>query len=350
MASPKIKNDEKPDDRKLWLDALQAFSSQADTVRIVSGWPDDIEFFDIIHSIQENFENTPSQTLETLAKNLNDLPNLLTLALCGLQSFNFSFPAISMDDIKTVTAAACLGEIPNECKYHNNRHFRKVLLQTLRLIHVHNDIYKDTERALTEKEVILLMIAGSIHDLGHDGLGNTVQGIHKPNRLELQSFLLAEPYLKTAGLNKPEDLDTLKIMILCTDVSPLNSKNNPVNQAKAAYHHHFLETQNLKLELHDSLKRLETDPKLAMMSLLLHEADIATSAGIDYETTKQETVAFRKEIEKNDACPEHILDFMNYVCKRQFLTEAGQHLFGANMARIYALAEADFKAGNLMYE
>ncbi|MFP4314434.1 MAG: hypothetical protein ACLFR0_08925, partial [Alphaproteobacteria bacterium] len=139
------------------------------------------------------------------------------------------------------------------------------------------------------------------------------------------------------------------VMLLCTDVTPFNDPGNAVNQAKAAYRFHFLSGargMSSRLNLEEELKILEECPSAAAMALMLHEADIATSAGLHYNITKYETGLLREEIADGIALPAHVLDFLNDICNRQMLSEVGQQLYAANMARIYALAEDDLRNGN----
>jgi hypothetical protein len=274
-------------------------------------------------------------------------PSLTAMCIFGLEHFKIHRPDLA----QAVLMASVLGEIPNDLDYHNNMHYRKVLLQTLRMIEVHNNIYEGTARFFDKTQIALLLIAACVHDLGHDGLGNTVKGVFQSGRLERKSYDIAVPYLKTAGLADPTLLDMLKIMLLCTDVTPLDDPGNPMNQMKAAYRFHFLgdkhKTHTLNLD-HD-LQALQYDESLAMMSLILHEADIATSAGLSYELTKFETTIYMQEISKRNARPQYVIDFLNQICQRKLLSDAGQKLYGANLARIYALAQEAIKAGDEIF-
>ena len=122
-------------------------------------------------------------------------------------------------------------------------------------------------------------------------------------------------------------------------------------QMKAAYRFHFLGEKKKfeRLNLSPALKLLEKNEKVCLMACLLHEADMATSAGLTYEMTSYETVLVRDEIGTRDAKPEHIIEFLDVICQRQFLSEAGQKLYAANMGRIYALAEEAVKDGNALF-
>lgn len=254
----------------------------------------------------------------------------------------------SMSLKSALMMAAILAEIDHPHAYHNNMHFRKVVLQTLRMIVVHNNIFEDTERALDAAQILTLMIAACIHDLGHDGQGNTVRGQYEQSRLERRSLYLAMPYLVRAGLQDEKIIAAIRVMILCTDVTPLGDPANLQSQAKAAYRYHYLgDKQKIRsLNLDQDIEALEKDADLALMTVLLHEADIATSAGLSYALTKYETLLLHAEIEGEPPRPSHIVDFLNKICQRSMISDAGQKLYAANMARIYALAEDHVRAGD----
>lgn len=274
------------------------------------------------------------------------MPGLAALCLLACERMGISEPEL----LRPVLVAAVLGEIPSNLAYHNNEHFRKVLLQAVRTAFVHNRIYEGTPRAFSRRELALLLVSACIHDFGHDGLGNTVRGVFEPGRLERLSFELARPYLAAAGMDEGADLDALEIMLLATDVAPLGDPTSPMRQMKAAYRFHFLgERQGGSLNLSRQLSPLEKDAGLAQMALILHEADVATSAGLDYGLSQYETGLYRREVGADEARPSHILDFLEQVCQRQFLGAAAQKLYSANMARIHALAEKDAAAGDAPY-
>jgi len=251
-------------------------------------------------------------------------------------------------DLECALMMACvLGEIPNDLPYHNNMHVRKVMWQLLRLISAHNHIMQDTAYELQPRQIALLMMAAAVHDYGHDGRGNIIKGVLEPSRLERLSLDGALPLLKAAGLDEPAYLNALNVMVLGTDVSPPEDPANPMKQMKAAYRHHFHgEYPDSPLNLDEELKPLERDKMMALMSLLLHEADIATSAGLNYEITQYETFLLHEELGRPAPRPSDIIAFLNQICQRRFLSHAGQELYAANMARILALAEEDLAAGD----
>lgn len=274
----------------------------------------------------------------------NNPPSLLAICLYVFEKQGLS---PSLDDFNMVVVCAILGQVRNDVPYHNDMHFRKVLAQVIRMIAVNNGIYQGTDRALSCKQICKLLSVACIHDLGHDGLGNVVKGVHIEGRAERYSFDLAKPFLVATG-SDDATLNDLYVMLLTTDVSPLDDPANPMMQMKAAYRYHFM-GENARahtLNLSHDISRLEKDSALTTMCLILHEADIATSAGLTYEVTKYETALLMEEFKGDKAYPSQVVDFLEQVCQRRFLSDAGQKLYAANMARIYALADQDAKDGD----
>jgi len=273
------------------------------------------------------------------------VPSLAALSVFALERWGMQ-PDPDLQN--ALMMAAVLGEVGNDLPYHSNMHYRKVLLQLVRLITAHNHVYADTRHAFSVHQVCLLLIAACIHDYGHDGKGNTVKGVFTQSRLELRSYRWAEPFLIAAGLQDKDDLQALKIMLLCTDVSPLGEPDNPMHQMKAAYryHYHGGKSKTLTLGLDADLVPLENNAALTLMSLILHEADIATSAGLTYAVTKYETAILGQEFGKEIMRPSDCLDFLERVCDRQFLSHAGQELYSAQIARNCALAEEEVASGD----
>ena len=111
----------------------------------------------------------------------------------------------------------------------------------------------------------VLLVTASVHDVGHDGLGNTVKGVFHPSRLEHQSINMALPFLNKTGFDNEA---LLKALIVSTDVTPLNDPAAPARQMKAAYRYHFHSEQkkSTSLNLSDDLKILENDQKATLLA------------------------------------------------------------------------------------
>ena len=353
--------------RDIRWDALLS-SLEGKICEISTSWVDGVDVVDVLNAVVENLADEllslkgdmaclygASVDIDTQTKETVDLlrrwhymgrpPSLTSLSIDAITNLGLK---LSDELLSAVLMASILGEIENENAYHNNMHFRKVLLQTLRLIVAHNDIYKQTDQALDDQSIAMLILAACIHDIGHDGKGNMLKGQFIQGRLEQQSFELAKPYLKAVGLVDEDILDAVNIMLLTTDTAPLGELSNAMNQMKAAFRYHFMggKTMTHALNLDEELSRLPKDAHLALLCLLLHEADIATSAGLTYEMTKYETASFMRELRDDEAYPEQIIDFLNQICQKRMLSDAAQRLYGSNLARIYALAEQDVRDGN----
>ena len=318
--------------------------------QVIQHLPEDLETLrreaGFVFSVENEPENLTEQTVELfrrwhLAKRSPSLAALVIFALENLK------PDLPPEIARAVLAAGVLGEVENNLRYHNNLHYKKVILQIMRLITVHNTIYEGTDRALDGRQAGLLLLAACIHDLGHDGKGNTIKGVFEQGRLERRAMDLAQPYFEACGMDA-RDIAKVRVMILCTDVAPLGDPANPVNQMKAAYRYHFLGQKKKigPLNLDPDLMPLQNDPVLTMMSLILHEADIGTSAGLDYTITAFETSSYKRELGEERAYPRDIIDFLEDICQRRMLSAAGERLFAANMARIFALAEKEVADGN----
>lgn len=266
-------------------------------------------------------------------------------ALCHFAMDKFKITDQKLRNFLTV--ASILGEIENPLPYHNNMHFRKVVFQCMRMVAVYNDIYAGTSRAFGQERIALMLGTACIHDFGHDGRGYVMKGVYIPHRLELISYESVAPIFKKIDISD-DQLELMKAMLLCTDVTPFNDPANALNQAKSAYRFHFLgaKRKTVSLNLDEELNILEQSAEAAAMALMLHEADIGTSAGLQYDMTKYETCLLRMEIADGIAQPQNIINFLEDICNRQMLSEVGQQLFAGNMARIYALAEQDAKNGN----
>ncbi|MDB2682983.1 hypothetical protein N9Z27_01880 [Alphaproteobacteria bacterium] len=316
---------------------------------------EDIDFLSInaafIFSKDHSTDDLTAETVDLLRHwyLMNHAPSLLSLCMFAVENFQIDIDG----DLKQALVMACvLGEVPNDLSYHSTLHYKKVVLQMIRLISIHNGIYKDTDNFCDGTNIAFLLMASCIHDLGHDGKGNTLKGVYHQARLERISYAILVKYFNAIGFKDTENyqkmMDDLRLVLLCTDTSPMGDPASFANQMKTAYRVHFLNQKSgyEGMNLDPEVRALETDEKLTVMALLLHEADMATSSGLNYEITSFETTLFYREINQPEAKPSNVIDFMNTICQRQVLSSAGQKLYSANMARILALAEKEIKAGN----
>ncbi len=259
------------------------------------------------------------------------------------------FKAEDQELVKPLLVASVLGELPHRLAYHNTEHFRKVLHHAIRLVFADMNSAREKGPSLRKEQIVLLMIAACIHDIGHDGTSNVQSGQYDPGRLELRSFGMAEPYLAAAGLSEGA-LSYLRTMILCTDASRPDNPSCPLSQLKAAYQHHFSEPGGKpEHSAGQVFAFLRNRKDLTLLSMYLHEADIMSSAGVSYERTRCETIQFKLERGEGQARPSDVLEFFDTICRGGFLTPAGKSLAQKPYESIRAAVELDFQNGNAVY-
>ncbi|PCK00234.1 MAG: hypothetical protein COA45_00155 [Zetaproteobacteria bacterium] len=252
--------------------------------------------------------------------------------------------------------AAMLSDVPNTLDYHNNMHFRKVVLHIIRMVVVHNNIWSSNQQNYLDKgRVSLLIAAAAVHDLGHKGDGNIIDRKYHMAQIERRSYGLASPYLKAAGLSE-SILSDMDIMLRTTDVSPFGDPISPASQMRRAYEFHYGSDDdmaegddNASLLLSDDLAVLENRAILCLMCLMLHEADIMNSAAVDYDVTCGESVSVSKELGLRQAFPEDTLLFLEKICSGRMLSDSACHLGAKNLAEILQRVMIDYKNGNKSY-
>lgn len=296
--------------------------------------------------VEDNTEHTV--TLIQRWHNGDDKISVPALASVALAHMGFSGEQDAAL-IRGVLVAAILAEVPNKLFYHNNLHFKKVVLHIVRMIVAHNNIFADTNHSLDKPQIAALLVASAIHDLGHQGKGNLQGRTYEMAKTEKRSFDLAAPYLKGAGVSD-ELLAQVRTMLIGTDVSPFGDPISPANQVRAAYEYHYGEAEDTDvLELSEDLAVLEQDADLCMMCLMLHEADIMNSAGLSYEITCQESILVSKEIGRPHASPEDTLLFLEKICCGNLLSDSARFLASDNLQKILVRVMQDFKNGNVSY-
>ncbi len=328
-----VSGDQSLYDRKALISTIEAFKSS--DLLTVSG-------------VNENLDDIAAQTdyAVLLSKQCSGFS---TLSLCAslLELFGFE------DDRDTTLAshllmAAVLADFPNVLPYHNNQHFRKVVLHCARMICAHNYIFDETQNVFAKAELIKLLVAACIHDLGHDGMGNIVDRTYHMARTEERSFHLAEPYLLAVNMSE-SDLYDIKIMLIGTDASPFGDPIGPSKQMRRAFLYHFGdEDDGGSLDLSDKLSVLKERDDLSLMCMILHEADLMNSIGLDYNITVEESLVVSQEIE-SVATPEGTLLFLEKTCCGGFYTDSGRYLGQDNFEKIRAKIVQDYENGNEAY-
>ncbi len=251
----------------------------------------------------------------------------------------------SLTSVQAAFAGAVLAEVPNDLQYHGNDHYRKVLFHTIRLVSAHNQMAPAAEQ-LSPHETGLLLAAACIHDLGHPGGDNAKDGVYTPGLMEQHSFDQAHPYFEALGLPR-DDIGEIETIVFCTDITFFAGDHSPCIRMKKIYKSMFWDDQSedVSIMMMGKLRRYEDHPKLVLMAMLLHEADVGTSAGLSYDRTIIETVAFLGERGISAAGPKVVLAFLRDQLGETLFTDAGRALFGPGMARVISQAEQDVLAG-----
>ncbi len=252
--------------------------------------------------------------------------------------------------VKGAFLSAIMAEAPNGCRYHGNEHYRKVLFHAIRLVSTHNQLAANTDMFLTPEDIAVLLVGSCVHDLGHKGGDNVRDGVYTPGYLEQRSFDIAKPYLKAVGVDD-EVAGAVETIVFCTDITFFAGDNSPCVRMKKIYQHYFWEeeTEDVSLMMMGKLRRYDENPKLVLMAMLVHEADIASSAGMSYEWTIRETIKFMEERGMRSAGPKVVLAFLREQLGETLFTTAGKTLYGAVMAQVIEQAERDVKAGRETY-
>lgn len=272
-------------------------------------------------------------------------PSLPAFVALAVDRFNLQADG---PESRSALMAAVLAEIPNDLLYHGNEHYRKVMFHTIRLLATHRQGHFAGLPDLDDMDVLKVLIAATIHDLGHEGGDNLREGIYTPGYMEQKAFDMMRPYFETLGLDR-EFWGDIETIIFCTDITFFAGDNSPCARMKKIYRHHFLhdlpDDVDVGMMMIGKLRRFENSPRLALMAMLLHEADIATSSGLSYEQSRAETISIMEERGMTTAGPKVLLRFLIEQLNGCMITPAAQLLFGKELADIMKQAEDDLRAG-----
>ncbi len=274
-------------------------------------------------------------------------PALTGMVALAIEQFGLD---VNAPIVKAAFLSAILAEYPNTLQYHGNEHYRKVVFHGIRLIRVHNGLFKDTNRALNEIQIAELLAASCIHDLGHQGGDNLREGMYTPGQMEQYALSLSGPYFD--ALEIPEDqLGDIETIVFCTDITFFAGDNSPCIRMKKIYKHYFwdCDREDVSMMMMGKLRRYEDNPRLVLMAMLLHEADVATSAGVSYEQTIKETVNIMEERGVTTAGPRTVIAFLREQLGETMFTEASKQLYGPVMARVIKQAEDDIARGRATF-
>lgn len=244
--------------------------------------------------------------------------------------------------------AALLAEVPNDLLYHGNEHYRKVMFHLLRLIATHRGGGFPGMPVLENGDVLNLLLAATIHDLGHEGGDNLRDGIYTPGYMEQKAFDLMRPYLDALGIDR-DICGEVETLVFCTDITFFAGDNSPCVRMKKIYRHYFTHDlpsgEDVESMMMGKLRRFEGNPKLSLMAMMLHEADIATSAGVSYEQSKFESINIATERGADGAGPANLLKFLVDQMGSTLYSPAAQMIFLKRMETITQQAVQDLESG-----
>lgn len=159
--------------------------------------------------------------------------------------------------------------------YHNEHHNREVTLLTSLLVLKH--LNEGNKAGFKARDARNLIMAASIHDLGHDGGSNTVGGVYFPMRLEKQSVKLAVKLWQGMDVTN-KDLDFIKTCVATTDVSCPKDGVSP------------------RSKLVKSFNKVSAKPNLAReAAAMLSDADLAISGALSYDLFEANSMLVEEE-------------------------------------------------------
>jgi len=240
--------------------------------------------------------------------------------------------------------AGALAAIPHNNVYHNTCHFREVILLLSLVMKRH--LREDMAPPLSKDQIIFLLIAAAIHDFAHDGQGNIVQGSLIPSRLEKNALKQVSPFLQAAEMTE-DDLDLMRLLLICTDVSRGHEGRSPAGYCRDIFLAH--EYKNISaVNVPTLFDPLVADRTLSLMATLLCEADIGISAGLSYENAKNMTRLVAQENDMLQPSANTLYGFMEVICHGGFLSQASKSLMGDNFQTILLRVQDD-KDDNVLY-
>ncbi len=253
-------------------------------------------------------------------------------------------------EVRAAFMAALIGEMPNGLQYHGNEHYRKVLFHAIRLMATHNQLFEGDTRELTAQQIAVLLTGACMHDVGHKGGDNLKEAVYTPGSMEQRAFDICRPYFEAVKMDR-ELMGQVETIVFTTDITFFAGDNSPCVRMKKIYKHYFWQddTEDVSMMMMGKLRRFEDNPQLVHMAMILHEADVGTSAGLSYERTKKETVDLMAERGVKTAGPKTVLAFLREQMSETMFTEAGKQIFGPVLRDVVARAEEDLAAGKTAF-
>ena len=238
--------------------------------------------------------------------------------------------------INVALAACILGETVHDNAFHNTHHFREVLLITIRLCALWNDIANDADDRFFAADILLLVTAAAIHDFTHDGKTNIRDGKHTPSYLEKRAVLEASPFLKAAGISD-SDLALVEHLVIATDVSVDENGQSPAKSVQTYARKHM----NGAITSDETVSPYQKNPKLCLMALILTEADIAPSTGLSYDFSKILTRLVAAENNGLTPTAKTLYGFIMAISKDRYTSPATRHLMMESLTKISMEASLD---------
>lgn len=159
--------------------------------------------------------------------------------------------------------------------YHNSQHYCEVLLCAL---------FIGGMAGLAPRERALVQLAAILHDFHHDGKVNG-----DPFRLELLAVEKAQPYLTAAGV-AADERRCVTALILATETM------TGASLARQCHARHIGDAKvTLSMPLRPELCLLIDDPRIALQSVILAEADVLPSVGLTIAHAKRTSARLARE-------------------------------------------------------
>ncbi len=246
-------------------------------------------------------------------------PDLRQLVSGCCDTIKFSNKSSSL-----IMSATKMAAEENNNPYHHNHHFREVFALTFMLGH-----HASQDLTFTEERFAQLLTAALIHDYKHDGLTNTIDGVHTPFRLEKQSFDAAKERLVKAGATA-EDLTVIEAFILGTDASAPKGNKDYVSPTDSMKNYMDNGGKNPE-DLHQSLRVLH-ERNLVDTALLLHDADIGSSAALSPKFNALQSEELKVEWGLDEAPDQKF--FFKQVCRERMFSRSGKALLQPSMNKV----------------
>jgi hypothetical protein len=253
-------------------------------------------------------------------------------------------------------AAALISMIPLKNAFHSNAHLRDVTTTLFMLCQWMYDAQSKRNTQVSDlpdleaEDFAALITSGFIHDFLHDGKGNSPSGTHVPMLLESKAANEAIALLKAADIrltHSQEQMITLSV--LSTDVTADARGYSPSRYVHNNYDMHFKGKAPSQWDI-DALKAFRNGPKMCLAAMLLEEADLFTSAGLNYDYARFSTVILGTENDRLETDASTLHGFLEMICGGLLTTPAGKalltktHLEILNEAGKDAAQKVDFKS------